>query len=240
MTLEHFFDAAFVINLPSRFDRLIEFGGEWFYRFRTPMGCAVWEGCVHPASANHGCSNSHRTLLKRISESSFERVLILEDDCAVLTSEALLTAGFGPNQESPVWDTFHKVPGRTLNDRFDFLSPHIPADWDVIYLGAGYGEPPLSRANEFCLRVGFTQTTSSYGVTRDFAKKFTAHLDEHLGSLDNYPGPADNMLSQLSREFKYYCLQPRLCYQRESFSDIAGRATCYIQSMTDPTHERMV
>lgn len=234
MTLEHFFSAAYVINLPARVDRLREFGVE-YSKFNTPMLCTIWNGIVHPTSNNHGCSNSHRTLIKHIAESSFERVLIMEDDNAAITPEILHAAGHRPNTK--VWDTFHKVPGKTLNERFDFISPHVPEDWDVLYLGAGYGDPPLGRVNEFVLKVAGMKTTSSYGITRKFARKWTEEVDKRFGGLENYPGAADDMLCCVARENKYYCLQPRLCFQRESKSDITGNSTSYLDSMTNPDHE---
>lgn len=235
--LESFFDAAFVITLPQRTDRWNDFRAEW-NTFGTSLSLGIWDGIIHPTSANHGCSNAHRTLIKWLSTQDWQRSLIMEDDNAAITSEILHAAGHRPGTK--VWDTFHKVPGVTLNDRFDFLSPHVPADWDVLYLGAGYGEAPIARVNEFVLRVGNMKTTSSYGITREFSKKLTAELDKRFGGLENYPGAADDMLTCVARENKYYCLQPRLCYQRESKSDITGNSNSYLDSMTNPLHENML
>jgi hypothetical protein len=234
MNLQTHFQACFVINLKRRLDRLAEFWEEVYRNFGVPGDFIHrWEAFDHPSCGNSGCTRSHRELIKTIANGPYERVLVLEDDVSLITEKLLLDSGF-TYPDCKVMDIFKSIEGTTLNERFFNLCPHIPDDYDVLYLGGGYGEPPIERVNGRLLRVGFMQTTSSYGITRDFARKFT----EMVGpDLDKHPGAIDNLFGSFAKEHRYYCLSPRLLYQRKSYSDLNGGTNSYLCSMTDPTHE---
>jgi hypothetical protein len=120
-------------------------------------------------------------------------------------------------------------------ERFDYLVEFLPTDWDLVYLGAGYGGPPISRANKHVIRCGDMMTTSSYGITRGCARKIFEAVDGKAPY-----GPPDSLLSTFSRRFKFYVFQPRLMIQRPGKSDLTNRVDNYLFSMTDPTHEGMV
>lgn len=241
MRLEQFFDAAFVINLNRRQDRIADFWVDW----GTHSGCSDnfvkrWEAFDNPTNGHAGCTRSHRELLAHIAASDYSQVLIMEDDSSIITQEVLYEAGFRPG--SRVWNTWHDAPGSNLNERFDFLSEHVPhkwEKWDILYIGGGYGEPPISRINKYVLRAGFMQTTSCYGVTREFARKFTGALNSQ-GGFDWHPGPIDNTIGGFAKENLFYVLQPRLTYQRKSYSDITSESHSYLNSMTDPALENVV
>lgn len=238
MRLEELFSAAFVINLKRRQDRISEFWDDWDKHSGCPEGFVKrWNAFDNPTNGHAGCTRSHRELLALIAHSTADRVLIMEDDSSIITQEVLYEAGFRPGAR--VWNTWHSAQGSNLNERFDFLSAHLPDKWDVLYIGGGYGEPPISRYNKHVLRVGFIQTTSCYGVTREFARKFSVELNQK-GNFDWHPGPIDNTIGGFAKDNLFYCLQPRLTYQRNSFSDIAGTSNSYLNSMTDPVHENMV
>lgn len=239
-TLEQHFDACFCINLDRRTDRWSECLSEIKSNFGVVDSWVErWSGYNHPTSGHAGCSRSHRELLRYVVKEGYNRVLVLEDDFAVITLDRLREAKFTPTSE--VWETFCRINRGmgTLNERFGALSYFIPDDYDVLYLGAGYGENPISRVSKHVIRCGFMQTTSSYGITGKFAKKWTEMVDAQTdGDLEKHPGPIDNLFGSFSRESRYYVFQPRLMYQRNSMSDITGREECYLYSMTDPRHER--
>lgn len=241
-TLEQHFDACYCINLARRKDRWDESIAEISTHFGTRSGWVNrWNGFDHPTHGHSGCTRSHRELLRHIIKEGFKRVLILEDDFAVITLDRLKDKGFSPGYQ--VWDTFCQInSGKgTLNERFGALAYHIPDQYDVLYLGAGYGEPPISRLNKYVIRCGFMQTTSSYGITGEFAKVWTDRIDtETGGDLEKHPGPIDNVFGGFAKDHLFYVFQPRLLYQRESMSDITGLSNNYLYSMTDSRHEILV
>jgi len=241
-TLEQHFDACFCINLDKRKDRWAECLAEIQNHLGTPDGFVQrWSGCEHPSNGHAGCTRSHRELLRHVAATGYTRVLVLEDDFAVITLDRLKEKGFQPGYQ--VWDTFCTVnQGQgSLNQRFGALSYFVPDDYDVLYLGAGYGENPISRLNKHVIRCGFMQTTSSYGITGKFAKRWTELVDAATGGdLERHPGPIDNTFGSMSHEHKYYVFQPRLMYQRESVSNITDKVECYLYSMSDPAHESKV
>lgn len=241
-TIQSFFDKIFLINLRRRKDRLAESVLEFEANGISPFDVERFEAYDHPTSGTHGCTVSHRTLLRKIANGPWGKVLVLEDDFAVLTKSRLAAGGFGG--VNPVWTTFHTVLNGegTLNQRFDYLAPFIPEKWDVLYLAAGYGEPPISRYNKHVIRCGAMKTTSSYGITREMARFLDERVTASQGSddLETFPGHIDDLISESSHDHLYYVLQPRLLYQRKTFSDIEGKETCQLFSMSDPHHESMV
>lgn len=249
MNLEQHFDACFCINLQRRTDRKEQSLAEIESNFGTASGWVkFWQGYDHPTSGHHGCTRSHRELLRHIAKSDYNKVLVLEDDFAVVTLDVLKEKGFSPGYK--VWDTFCQIRNGygSLNERFSDLIKYVP-DYDVLYLGAGYGEPPIERINRHVLRCGFMQTTSSYGITREFAKQWTEKVDRMAKVvpemtddeiLSSHPGPIDNVFGSIAKEHRYYVFQPRLMYQRESMSDITGQVGNYLYSMTDSHHENML
>lgn len=241
-TLEQHFDACFCINLDKRADRWEESLQEINTNFGTKDGFVQrWSGFHHPTHGHSGCSRSHRELLRHVVKQGYQRVLVLEDDFAVVTLPRLAAAKFTPG--SKVWETHCLINqgNGNLNERFGALSYFIPDDYDVLYLGAGYGENPISRLNKHVIRCGFMQTTGSYGITGAFAKRWTEIVDSQTdGDLEKHPGPIDNLFGSMSHNHKYYVFQPRLMYQRESMSNITDRVDSYLYSMTDSAHEILV
>lgn len=240
-TLQNFFDKIFVINLHRRPDRWSDCVKELEAHGIPKEAVTRFDAFDHPTSGHEGCTRSHRMLLRQIADSDWEQVLILEDDFQVITTDVLRESGF--KHDNPVWQTFMSIPcGNNLNTRFQYLSRFLPPKWDVIYLGGGYGEPPISRVNEYVIRCGFMQTTSSYGITREFARVWTDKIDASMGDSDlqKHPGPIDNVFGSLSHDHNFYVFQPRMIFQRKSPSDITGENNSYLYSMTDTTHEKIV
>jgi hypothetical protein len=236
-TLNEFFDKIYVINLARRGDRMAEFNSEF-----KDLNATRFEGFDHPTNGHCGCTRSHRMLLREIANGDAERVLVFEDDTSAITFDVLKSHGFNP--DSKVWKNHCAIFGGygSLDERFSYLSKFIPDKWDVLYLGAGYGEPPISRYNHHVIRCGFMQTTSSYGITKEFAKIWSDKVDASMGSddLEKHPGPIDNVFGSMAKDHLYYVLQPRLMYQRKSPSDLTGETHSYLFSMTDVNAEESV
>jgi hypothetical protein len=230
MSLNTFFDKVFCINLDSRPDRwqtCLEIFDKHHIEAERFPAIYMKNNCTE------ACTWSHVALYKMIAAGPWNKVLILEDDFHILTLADIIAGGFKP--DDAVSKTFMSVSQKGFVERFDYLVEFLPTDWDLVYLGAGYGGPPISRANKHVIRCGDMMTTSSYGITRDCAKAiFTA-----VNGKDPY-GPPDSLLSTFSRQFKFYVFQPRLMIQRPGKSDLTGRVDSYLFSMCDPVHESML
>jgi hypothetical protein len=241
MKLTDFFDKIFVINLKRRPDRWAECIEE-FLLAKIPLHAVErWEAIDNPLNGSEAGARSHRALMRHIAASGYKNVLILEDDFAAITKPILSANGFTP--DSRVMQTYCSVMDGTgtFAERFSFLLGWLPPHWELIYLAGGYAEKPFGRVNEHFLRVGKMKCCSSYAVTGDFARRFTAWLDEKTGGDLTYGlGQADDVLGLFSEQAIYLCLQPRLLYQRKSKSDLTGLTDSYLMSMTDPAHENMV
>lgn len=206
---ELFFDGhLFVINLERRGDRW-QHCQEQFAKFGLTQ-VQRFEACVDPIPERHdqntGCTLSHRTLLDMQIANGWPRIMVLEDDFEI------------------IFEDFH--------ERFENYIKDVPDDWDILYLGGGYGGPPMARVSKHVIRTGRMMTTSSYGITLAMAKKLAPHL---VGS-----GPVDCLFSDRLEANKSYIFSPRLFIQYPNFSDLQGRHMANSASMLDGRHERMV
>lgn len=254
MGLNDYFDKVFVINLARRTDRW-EACQEELAKHNIVAERHL--GYDHPWHGNAGCTRAHRELLRKIANGTWERVLVLEDDFHVLTYMDLVGGGF--IDSGPVVKTFVGAPGRGLHERFDKMIVYVPSDWDVLYLGGGYGEDPIARVHKHVIRCGGMLTTSSYGITRRFARIWSDLTDigclqaiaesdgpniyaaeERDTPLGVYPGPIDSVFMRYAHDYHYYVFQPRLMIQGPGRSDLTGREESYLQSMVDCHHENLV
>ena len=256
MSLNTFFDKIFIINLDRRPDRWEASSKELASHGIGPVERVA--GYPHPWHGNAGCTRSHRELLRRVAEGPWQKVLVLEDDFKIITVEDLRAGGWAP--DSLGMRTFESVPGQDVHERFDAMVKDVPPDWDVLYLGAGYAESPITRVSPHVIRCAGMMTTGSYGITREHAREWTRLTDEEslriretvtFGQSEElypdpgvpegtYPGAIDTVFSRYARDYHYYVFQPRLVYQRQSVSDLTGKPECYLQSMFDTYHENLV
>lgn len=239
-SIEAYFNKILVLNLDRRPDR-------WAHALEELALCNITQfervsGYPHPTNGNAGCTRSHVTLWREIAEHGPDRVLIFEDDFYLLTEPRMFEGGFQPFSR-PV-QIFNSLVG-SLDNKFDVLIRHVPEDWDVLYLGAGYGAPPIARVNEHCIRTSHMMTTSSYAVSRKFCEKATKHYADWIREnrpdvkdpVEYYWGPIDVTLSSFADNSKFYCVQPRLFIQSAGKSDLTEREEYYLFSMTDSAHE---
>jgi len=262
MSINSYFDKVFCINLSRRTDRWAQAQAEAAkhgieierhpgveidpvtYKPFTPEESAKQAATYGPkliglAKRPHGqmgTTVAHRMLLRKIADGPWKRALVLEDDFCVLTQA-----------DKPEWFNSSPVP-HPCQERFDYLMKHVPDDWDVLYLGGGYGSPPIGRVSAHCVHVFRMMTTSSYGITKKHAQVWSDMIDEQESRVGGwngvrfttYIGPIDILLSEPAPKFKYYAVQPRLMVQRNDYSDATQLEASYAPSMTDGEHEKMV
>jgi hypothetical protein len=228
--LNGFFDKVFCINLDSRPDRWKECQ-QIFSKYNI---VAERFPAIHMTNCTEACTYSHLALFKRIAQGPWEKVLILEDDFHILTIADIIAGGFKPYDA--VSKVFMSLTG-SFEAKFNRMVEFLPSDWDLFYLGAGYGAPPIARVNQHVIRCASMMTTSSYGITKACATGIFKEIEKvEYKSV----GAPDIMLGSFSRRFRFYVFQPRLMIQRQGKSDLTGRTDNYLFSMTDPTHESMV
>jgi hypothetical protein len=244
-----YFDHVFCVNLDRRTDRWTEARAELQ---RCGLSACERFSAVDrlgmPGGGANGCAASHRTLWRRIAAGECgERVLIFEDDFMLTTRELLLRIGYTPQRDEV--KIFDALIGDAAEDRLAELLPHVPAGWDLLYLGGGYESPPLKRVNVHVIRNAGMQTTHAYAITRQMARRVTDHLDAGYGVGTEsdpiiYAGASDSVLAALSKrdDVFSYTVTPRLFIQRPvSQSDINPQpAGGFPWDQVDSRHERMV
>lgn len=117
-------------------------------------------------------------------------------------------------------------------EMFEAIVPEIPDDYAMFYLGGHFGEPPIARVSDAMIRIGRMLTTSSYSVSYEFARKVAPQIQG--------VGPIDSLLSGYHRDNPCYIMDPRICAQFESFSDLTDRPSENKTCMTDRSHIEMV
>lgn len=216
--LDLFFQKIFCINLdrsPERWAHVQKeadrFGIRNIERFRG-YDFKDWERfpknlreeSMHTAMC--GCSHSHAGIFHLIAHHGWDSVLVLEDDFEILHDDFL--------------------------ERFAAAIPFIPKDWDILYLGAHYGEVPTERINQFVVRAGYIKTTSSYAIRGRHARTMAPIIGQCSGP--------DDILSGYNPHVNAYVLHPRLIGQYKCQSTIWGGETHNTQSMTDPHHDAAI
>lgn len=215
-TPNEFFDRIFCINLdrsPERWEHVqmeCEKHNLQIERF-SGVDASAYVGLpdnlrAGMANAMFGCTASHGALLNVIAYHGWRRVLILEDDFEILHDD--------------------------FNDRFAAMMPRLPEGWELVYLGAGYGDKPLGRINDSVIMAGSIKTTSSYAVTGKYARWIAPFM---CGG-----SAPDDLLSGFNPYHQCYVLEPRLMGQYPNTSTIWGKFTHNTQSMTDPHHVAML
>lgn len=201
--INRYFDAVIVVNLSRRRDRFREFASELW---NHGINAVRIEGCDMREMGNDGCTWAHRKVLDIIASSTWNRVLVLEDD--------------------------FKCEFEGIQARFGSMIPHVPEDWDILYLGGHYADAPIRRINPYVIQIHRMKTTSSYGITRDAARRLAPSI---YGG-----GPIDELFSHFTEQNKAYIFQPRLMVQRGGYSDLQRLVTDNSACMQDTNHENMV
>lgn len=113
-------------------------------------------------------------------------------------------------------------------EMFEAVIPEIPDDWAFLFIGGGYAEDPKRRINGSVIQTNAMMTTSSYGISLAMARHCAPFVGGNSG--------IDSQYHAAQREFPSYCLDPRLCVQRDSWSDLADNFSRNHNSMLDRAH----
>ena len=180
-------------------------------------------GVLHDGklSGNAGCTASHRGVLEIIAQ-RFGQWLILEDDFEVVE----------PGKWNYDHDARRHGGRKPFHDQWAEIEPDIPENWDMRYLGGHFAEPPIARVNKHIVKIGRMFTTSSYGITAEFARKIAPYI---FGV-----GPIDTLYGQFHRVNDCFIVDPRLMVQYTNKSDLSGEEVNNAIAMLDPRHISMV
>lgn len=108
MTLDINSIPKYVINLPSRTDRLDHFSQEMNY-----MGWDFnrFDGLTHEGGTGfEGCAKSHVELSKIAEEKNYDYMMVMEDDAFFMPYAKDLLASSLKELENTEWDMFHLAP----------------------------------------------------------------------------------------------------------------------------------
>lgn len=223
--IESYFDAIFLVNLKRRVDRLEESKDVFAQLGMDFANVRIFEAHDKPHAdvpsgenplvagrpdGNFGCTSSHRGLFEIIAHEKIPRALILEDDFDI--------AFTGPDRR-------RKCDPQAL---FAAYVPELPTRWDMLFLGRHFAEMPQAFRSPHVVKIGRMLTTSSYGITAEFARKIAPHVSGI--------GPIDTLLGGFQRDNECYCVEPTLFIQRKSFSDLRDQVEDYVSPMQDMNH----
>jgi hypothetical protein len=220
-----YFDRIVVIHRHCRDDRSAHvyaqiykygFNCSWFWAHDLVEGDASKTG-------NWAAVQSHRGVLEIVGQNIYgDRVLVLEDDFEIVE----------PDPSKPWQHDAHADRTLPFNEQFAAIIDEVPDDWDMLYLGGSYAEPPRERISKHVIRTARMMTTSSYAITPAQARRMAPHIGGNV--------PIDSQFGEFNVKCNCYCLQPRLFVQYTNHSDLQGRVMDNATSMLDPNHEKMV
>lgn len=103
----------------------------------------------------------------------------------------------------------------------------LPADWDILYLGANDRQVTPQRVSAHLSRIRVAWTTHAVAYSRKMATYI----------VDNYPVETfamyDDWLSSKLPEHKCFIVNPPVAWQRPVFSNLWNRATDYTGCFKD-------
>jgi len=199
MSFSDYFDATVCINLDRRKDRweLSQIEFEKINLTKVKRLSAV-DGDSIPTVADlkpgaNGCRLSHMKSFAYAKAKGYDSFLLLEDDIEFN-------------------DGFHQM--------FDFMSPQIPEDWDMIYLCANPATGTRIKISDNVFRL--------YGGYAAHCVIFKSTVyDEAIDRLYGNYVQSDLTYADMQNRYNAYLLYPHLAYQRSDFSDIEKEVVDY-------------
>lgn len=142
---------------------------------------------IHTPGA-YGCLLSHVRVVREARDAGVSSVLIFEDD-----------AVFDPQ----------------FNEKFATFIQELPADWDMLFLGALHKDEPV-KVSEHISRITKANSTFAYAIRNTV---FDAFIElnsraEHVLDMNSY---------LLQQRFNCYCFMPNLVWVQAQFSDVQKR-----------------
>jgi GR25 family glycosyltransferase involved in LPS biosynthesis len=141
----------------------------------------------HSAGA-YGCLLSHLQVVRDARQRGLPSLLILEDDVA-----------FDPS----------------FSEKFPVFVRDVPADWDMVFVGALHREDPVPVA-ENVVRIRKAYCTYAYAL-RD------SIFDAFIAANDGSPNPVDVNNGMLQSNHKCYGLAPNLAWMKSRYSPVQER-----------------
>ncbi|MEW6209830.1 MAG: glycosyltransferase family 25 protein, partial [Acidobacteriota bacterium] len=136
----------------------------------------------------YGCLQSHLKIIERARRDSLPSIMVFEDDVV-----------------------FHPQ----FDECFPRCVEQLPADWDMIYLGAGHMDAPL-RISDNVIRLQKSYSTYAYALRSTVYDAFIELARQEEFQVDAYYG-------KLQKQFNCYCFFPHLAWVEEGYSDTLDR-----------------
>jgi GR25 family glycosyltransferase involved in LPS biosynthesis len=202
-----YIDAILYINLEHRTDRNEHILNE-IKKIDPTLSKTHRIDAISNADGGLGCSLSHIKALELCKESSWNNVVILEDDFTFLSNDS---------------NEIHK----SINHLFT----HIP-NYDMFLLSTGlYDFKYIDTLYPLIRKVLSSQTASGYIVNRNYLDKLLANFVESSNAIKREGRLCRNCLDQhwkiLMPTDNWFTLNNRLGVQYESYSDIEKKLVNY-------------
>ncbi len=200
------FDIVYYINLKHREDRYNHINNELAKTNIDKEKINRIEGVYYKTFGILGCAKSHILALESFIKSNKEHCIIFEDDFEFTKSQEDITT---------LINTF-------FNSNINF---------DVLMLSSNtLNDTPTSY--RFLNKIIDAQTLSGYCVSKQFAPILLANYKESVMILEKYGYKVhqycfDIYMKKLQPISNWYCLNPKIGRQIESFSDIENKTVFY-------------
>ena len=202
------FDIVYFINLDTRADRYLMITDELQKTNIIQSKINKVSGHYYPDFGALGCTLSHIDALKKFidTDETIQTCIILEDD-------------FVFTQEQNI-----------INDTINMFFNEVD-EWDVLSLSLNMLQHE-DTDKKYLVKVIDGQTTSGYCVHKRFAKILLDNYEESKIMLEQsgyYKNDCsiDIHMKKLQPMNKWYCLNPKIGEQCESYSDIEKRIVKY-------------
>lgn len=202
-TINNYFEKIYCVNLARRPERW-ELSKEQFATHGiNAERCEAVDGTKHDrvgrmSHGEVGCLLSHLNILKECRDKNISNVFITEDDVE-----------------------FHK----DLNNLFSQYVEELP-EWDILYLGAThalcypYMDRPPIKVTDHVYKVYNAHATHAYAVN-------SSCYDLLIDFVSKMEDPLDVIYTKLQSHLRTYIFRPHLAWQRDDYSDIAGKYVNY-------------
>lgn len=200
------FDIVFYINLNHRKDRYDHINKELGKTNIEKSKINRIEGIYYKTFGILGCAKSHILALESFIKSGKENCIIFEDDFEFTKSQ---------DEVNTLINTF-------FNCKIDF---------DVLMLASNTLNETTTQYS-FLRKIIDAQTLSGYCVNKKFAPILLKNYKESVMILESIGHKVhqfcfDIYMKQLQPISKWYCLNPKIGRQLESYSDIENRVVFY-------------
>jgi GR25 family glycosyltransferase involved in LPS biosynthesis len=193
------FDIIYIINLEHRKDRLNHITNELSKTNIDPSKIKRIDAINCPHFGALGCSKSHLLALEDFINSSKDTCIILEDDF-IFTE-----------------------PQNTINDLMNEVFNNV-INFDVLMLSSNIVLQQTTNY-PFITKIIDAQTLSGYAVSKKFAHILSNNYKESINLMESlgyeYPDYCIDMyIKKLQPVSEWYCINPKIGKQVQSYSDI--------------------